>query len=116
MTLIEHILLDWIVELATFAPSIAISLFAGVSRSIVQESRRSSSTYVRAICVAIFVGILTKLGAEYWGTPRELVLLACGVMAFIGDDVLAGILYLSHKFRNNPWEAFKKALIKMLSK
>lgn len=116
MILLEQILIQWIVQLAAFAPSIAISLFAGVARSLVQESRRSSTTFVRALCVALFVGILTKLGAEFWGVPKDLVLLACGVMAFVGDDVLAGTLYLSSKFRNNPWEAFKEAIVKMLSK
>lgn len=102
-----------------YVPTILISVFAGVTRTLLQESKQSVKSFVSSVIISVFVGVIAFNVAISYKLSQDATVVVCGVSAFIADDLLLGLKALGQKIRTNPvgtiW-AFIRAFIQKIIK
>jgi uncharacterized membrane protein len=111
MTL-EQLLTQMLAAFAVSIPTIAICVFAGVARTIVQESKRSTLAFLTSIILSVFVGILATKVAKIRQYDDEVTFVVCAVCAFIAEDILSALKFIGQKIRQNPLEFLRVLLNK----
>lgn len=101
-------LLDWM----QYVPTVLISIFAGVSRTLVQNSKRSIAFFLSSIVLAVFVGVMAYNVSKAYKIDPDMTLFLTGAAAFIADDLLLAIRAIGAQIRSNPMEALKLFLQK----
>lgn len=84
------------------ASLVGISTIAAISRSILNEERRSLRGFIRAVVLACFVGGLTSGLLQSYSLSPETQGAIVGVCAFVADDILLAVIALSSWLRQDP--------------
>jgi hypothetical protein len=86
------------------------SILAAASRSVLSEDRRSITGFLRGLVMATFVGMMVSLIVKDYNLTPGVQGVVVGVASFVADDILLMIITASTAIRNNPREAFAKAI------
>jgi hypothetical protein len=89
---------------------LAISVLAGVCRTILTEDRRTFTGYIRGLFLAVFVGILVSNFLKDYAIGDGLRTAITIVAAFSADDFLFVVLRLTKMLRDDPAEVVKLIL------
>lgn len=84
------------------ASLLGISTLAAASRLLVSTERRSIKDFLRATCLAVFVGGLTGGLIQPYSFSPETQGAIVGVCAFVADDILLGIISVATWLRKDP--------------
>lgn len=88
------------------------SVFAGISRTILTEDRRTLTGYVRGLVLAIFTAIIAANALRAYGIDGGLLVALVAISAFCADDLLLGLLKCAKCLRDDP-AAFFALLLKV---
>lgn len=94
----------------TSAAAFAISILAGVSRTILSEEKRTFFGYCRGLILAIFVACVASNFLSGYGISEGVKTCFIAVAAFSADDILISVIKLTKMIRNEPARIFDIAL------
>ena len=97
-----------------YVPVILVCIFAGVTRTLIQESKRSISSFLSSVIMAVFVGYVTYSVLLGYVIKADFRVAICATTAFIADDLLLAVKAIGGRIRSNPVEALKLLLQKFI--
>jgi len=97
--------------IAVGTPVLLLALAAALVRVVMTAKRMTPLGFVRGIVVSAFVAMLTGFALQEWQVAPGLKYAVIGMLAFVADDLLIGILRLGSILREDP-KAFLQILIR----
>lgn len=85
----------------------------GVAKIIIHENHGSLQRFFRGAVASIVVAVLTALALADSGMSWSRQAAIVGILAYVADDMLSGLLIIGKLFANNPL-AFLKDLFSSL--
>jgi len=86
---------------------IAISIFAGITRTIMSEDKRNIGAFVLSCFTAGFVGYMAHLSLVGSDFSPSTVGVITGIAAFSATDLLKGVMKVTSAFANDPHKAVR---------
>lgn len=81
----------------------------GIAKVIIHENHGTLARFFRGACASITVAVLTAFALADSGMSWERRGAIIGILAYVADDVLSGLVIIAKLFANNPM-AFLKDL------
>jgi hypothetical protein len=86
----------------------------GVLKVIIHENRGTIMRFFRGACAAVVVAVLSAFALNDTGMSWSRQAAIIGILAYVADDVLSGLVILGKLFGNNPlaflkdlWSSFR---------
>lgn len=89
---------------------VAVSIFAGIARTIVSSDTRNITEFTLSAVTAGFVGYMAYLGLTDTSLSDSTSSVIIGIAAFSATDLLKGIMKITKAFADNPNKAIKEIL------
>lgn len=103
--------LSQLVEIATVSG--IGGLLLGVAKTIIHDNHGSVFRFIRTAVASVVVAVISAFALVDSGLSWTRQAAIIGILAYVADDVLSGLLVLAKLFANNPL-TFVKDLVKSI--